>query len=442
MSASRPGRSTATTVTACISPSAPFRRDTATRGRPSASTEATRASSALVTGAGPGGGPPRSAVRARVTRSSTSRARHGDQAAGPAATASASVRARSRSSTSDACRRPRRRSASTVAGRRGRAGGELDEREVLADQALDDLGVRPGQPHPAARPEGQRRADPGVVARARQLADVVQQGGEEQQVRPGRRRGGTAGATTAVSTRCRSTVCRWMALRCGRLRTPCHSGIHRTTRPARSSASQTPISAGPPPSRSTSASRAAGGHGVGQRRARSARCSTVTGESGSPARTAVDAARSGSTGSSPGGRRAPRTTSPSCSTRSVPERAQARTPGAAGAPATGTACRARRTVVSTACATVRAAAETRARSSSASPTPEATATASCSASSRRSMGRPVTACRASRTSSSTLVRRRRPRRAAGRRPRWRRARAASVASRSPPRLSLRSGSSR
>src|SRR3954454_23586375 len=57
MSANRPGRSTATTVTACISCTTPLRRDSATRGRPSASTDATSASSAVGTGAGPGGGP-------------------------------------------------------------------------------------------------------------------------------------------------------------------------------------------------------------------------------------------------------------------------------------------------------------------------------------------------------------------------------------------------
>ena len=33
-------------------------------------------------------------------------------------------------------------------------------------------------------------------------------------------------ARTTVSIRCRSTVCRWTGLRCGRLRTSAHSGIH------------------------------------------------------------------------------------------------------------------------------------------------------------------------------------------------------------------------
>ena len=70
-------------------------------------------------------------------------------------------------------------------------------------------------------------------------------------------------AATTVSMRWRSTVCRCTALRCGRLRTACHSGIHRSTTPARSSPSHTVTSPGPDASRSAKRLRATSGHGSG-----------------------------------------------------------------------------------------------------------------------------------------------------------------------------------
>ena len=102
-------------------------------------------------------------------------------------------------------------------------------------------------------------------------------------------------AMTTVSMRCRSTVWRCTALRCGRERTAAHSGSQRSMMPAWSRPSQTPTSPGPVASRS--AKQVAGDLGprlgercgacageVGQRgRARSAGC----------ARAATTAARSG-----------------------------------------------------------------------------------------------------------------------------------------------------
>ena len=85
-------------------------------------------------------------------------------------------------------------------------------------------------------------------------------------------------ARTTVSMRCRSTVCRWTALRCGRLRTAAHSGIHRSTTPARSSPSHTATRPGPVASRSPKTASAAGGHGVGMGGQFFARFCSVAGE--------------------------------------------------------------------------------------------------------------------------------------------------------------------
>ena len=86
--------------------------------------------------------------------------------------------------------------------------------------------------------------------------------------RSGRRTPRTsAAACTAVSSRCRSTLKRCTALRCGRWRTAAHSGNNGSIRPAWSRASQTCTSGGPAPIRSTNASRAGRRPRLGQRHA-------------------------------------------------------------------------------------------------------------------------------------------------------------------------------
>ncbi len=121
-------------------------------------------------------------------------------------------------------------------------------------------------------------------------------------------------ARTAVSMRCRSTVHRCTALRCGRQRTRSQSGSSRVISPSASSASQTSTVGRPEPSRVTSCSRASAGQGVGIGRTVAAIRRTACRESGSPACAAAAAARSGRTGSRSGRAARASTTSPSCST--------------------------------------------------------------------------------------------------------------------------------
>ena len=62
-------------------------------------------------------------------------------------------------------------------------GGQQREGQVLADQPLDQTGVARTHPHRQHRLAGDRRADRGVlVARPGQLADVVEERGQEQQI--------------------------------------------------------------------------------------------------------------------------------------------------------------------------------------------------------------------------------------------------------------------
>ena len=65
-------------------------------------------------------------------------------------------------------------------------GRQLGQRQVLADQQGDEVGVLAAQPDPVDRRPGDRaRPTAGCCgAGTGQLADVVQQGGEQQQVRP------------------------------------------------------------------------------------------------------------------------------------------------------------------------------------------------------------------------------------------------------------------
>ena len=234
-------------------------------------------------------------------------------------------------------------------------GGQVDQQQVLAHQRLEDRRRRRRRsPSARARSPGERRAGDRVVGRAGQPCRCRAAGrATQQQVGPARRRAGTRSASTTASTRCRSTVCRCTALRCGRRADAGPSrAASRTMRPAWSQRlpDRRPAPA-PAPSSSSSASRAAAGQGTGSggqsaARLRDRRAATAAAR----AWAAVAAARSGSTGSS---RRAD-------ARRRAPPRRPARPGrGRAGAAAAGAAPRrsrrarhrlprARRTVVSTA----------------------------------------------------------------------------------------------
>ena len=96
---------------------------------------------------------------------------------------------------------------------------------------------------------GQPRTLGRVVAGARALADVVQQRREQQRVRRARRRAcRRAGPRDGLHQVPVDGVPVDRPTRCGRLRTPAHSGIQVVTTPARSSASQMGTCAGPEPS--------------------------------------------------------------------------------------------------------------------------------------------------------------------------------------------------
>ncbi len=122
-----------------------------------------------------------------------------------------------------------------------------------------------------------------------------------------------------ASTRCRSTVCRWIAARCGRLRTAAHSGIQVVTTPARSSASHTGhLGAAGAEQRERTTRARPRGHGSGSGGVR-VRLATVTGDSDEPG---AGRGRRGPQGQQriglAGGRPTASSSSPSCSTRPSP----------------------------------------------------------------------------------------------------------------------------
>ena len=337
------------------------------------------------------------------TSRASSGARQSVQAAGPAALASASVRARSRSSSS---RLPS--TAATTATRVWRvvgvaAGGQVDEGEVLAHERLHD-GARScvGQPHPR-EDRGRRSGRRSPSGRASRRPCRCRAAGRRAAAgRAGRRRGPGRSRATTVSMRCRSTVCRWTALRCGRLRTAAHSGIHRSTTPARSRPSHTVTSPGPAASRSPKRSRAppaATASGSGGRPG--ARFCRVVGESGRCCRGGDQRRRAArAAGRRTGRPTPPRTASPSCSEQAVAERVSAAAGagrpagcGRAGTARRGVRCRPGRR------RWCRAEVDTPVSRSSASAWPSRAAHASWSSRPSRSRPRPVTTCTASRTSS-------------------------------------------
>ena len=135
-------------------------------------------------------------------------------------------------------------------------GGQPGEREVVPDQLLDQVGVGSVEPDRLDRLAGDRRAACSVVdTGAGQLADVVEEAGQQQEVGPIDPGQVTLRLGHGLH-QCRSTVCRWTGLCCGRARIGSQDGIQRLMQPARSRASQTGSSLGPVDSISSSASRA------------------------------------------------------------------------------------------------------------------------------------------------------------------------------------------
>ena len=122
-----------------------------------------------------------------------------------------------------------------------------------------------------------------------------------------------------VSTRCRSTVKRWITDACGSNRIRSHSGRIRSTAPVSSRVSQTARSPGPAASSRTNSWRAPSGHGSGSAEPSRTRRAVLVGESSTSRSAASAAARSNSSGSV-GSASASSTTSP----------AESATPGPSG----------------------------------------------------------------------------------------------------------------
>ncbi len=292
-------------------PSASARTDRAGPAVRAAST-ASRSSSAVASVALSGGAPsPASAAAARWTRSATRVARQLLHAAGPVASASASVRACSSSRT------PTVPTASVitamVAGSSGsrRIAVSTSSRWWRTSSAKVSTSCF-GNPMRAATsrvitsPASEWSPGQPLPMSCRKAATSSRSGRATRRV--------IAAARAAVSTRCRSTVHRCTALRCGRQRTRSQSGSRRVTRSSASSASQTGIAFSPAPSSVISCSRASSGHGTGSGLVSAARRRTVLSDNGRPACAAAAAARSGSAGSWPGRAGAASTASPSIST--------------------------------------------------------------------------------------------------------------------------------
>ncbi|TWH30547.1 hypothetical protein L600_000300001000 [Isoptericola variabilis J7] len=388
-------------------------------------------------------------------RSSTSRARHAVQPIGPSDDASAWVSTRSSSRRSRRCPTASS-SAAIVAGSSGsssvasRASVRCSRTSVVTSRTTSSSKpIRRSTSGATRAPSAEwsswtaPRRLPTSCSSAASSSGSVRATGPSCRAATSLRARGTS---DAVSTRWRSTVCRWIAARCGLLRTPAHSGIHVVTTPARSRASHTCTCAGPAPSRVSRCARAALGHGSSSGGHCASEC-TVTGDRTSPVRAAVAAARRLSSGSLAGCASTASTSSPSCSTRPSPterRRGGVRRPRTStGLRATGrcSAWRARRTVESSANEISRPAAARLASSSSGSSKPQRAATSSRSARTRRVARRRVTTWSVSRTSSRCAY-------AWSTRPCGRSvshvaaSAESTTASRMPPRASLRSGSTR
>ncbi len=402
VSANRPGRSGATTVTACR----PSNGCTLTCGPAPDRTAAARPSSSGVSGAGPGARPSARANRARSVRSSTRRAAPGRP--GRAARGAGVGLGQGAEQLEQVAPRVHRGEQVLDRARvvRVTAGGQVDQRQVLAHQRLDVLDVGRRQADPLGeRPRDRRartRSGPASTAacRCRAAGPPPAAGPAARRragtARPPPRPGSGAGRRCAGGPRCAAG---------GTAPRPTPGASSPPGRPGRRPPRPRPGSARSA-SRSSSASRAAAGHGTGSGGQCSARFCTVIGESGMP----VPRGRRG------GAQRQHRVVRRMhARARARPRRRArpARDPAAAAAVAgarAGAAGSARPggpAVRSCRRRTPRSAPrrETRVSRSSASPSRTSAATASCSARSSFSPGRPVTVCRASRTSSRRSVRR-------------------------------------
>src|SRR3984957_15320471 len=274
---SRPGRSSATTVTSLPS--------TIAAGPPSA----TSASWSSRSAAGSGIGSPSSTALTRRTRSATSPAFQSFQAAGPVASPSAMASARSSSSSvllpptvvatcSTVIGSSRSRRVATTGRRRGwRTASATSSTSVsLSPTRLHTSRATtspetlwsPGQPLPMS---------------CSSAASSSRSGRDTSRA--------SAAALAAHSTRCRSTVKRCSGLRWGRFLTRSQSGISVASRPSWSSASQTAIALAPAPSSASRALRASGGHGIDSG-GHSASRARARGAIGSPTRAGPGGARS------------------------------------------------------------------------------------------------------------------------------------------------------
>src|SRR6266571_1655646 len=223
---------------------------TATRS-PSMCTAGSGPATSAASGVGAGGTSPVSRVRrTRFTRSATSRPFHADQAPGPVAAASARVSPYSRSSvvTSPTAVATLRMVTGSARSRRvATSGSSRCSRTSLPTSATSGA----GSPMQAAIAEATWAPatlwSPGspLPTSCRNAASTSRSGRATSRA--------YAAASAAACTRCRSTVYRCTGLYCGSPRSRIHSGIHPLTSPYRSHASQTGISAGPAPSRVSSA---------------------------------------------------------------------------------------------------------------------------------------------------------------------------------------------
>ena len=211
---------------------------------------------------------PRSKTRRTFVTSSRTRVRrHGVQAAGPVAAASAFARrysAPSRSGVAIVAATLRIRS-SSVRSRRVAVSGSSRWCATMNEASSR---VASGRPIDASVSSA-IRVPIGDVAALPGLPDVVQQGAQQEGVgvrrllRPRHARTGSSGSGAAsiddmpesAAVRCVSTVNRWYGSRCGRHRTAAHAGRNRASSPSRSSVSSARTPGSPARSSRRNASR-------------------------------------------------------------------------------------------------------------------------------------------------------------------------------------------
>ena len=164
---------------------------------------------------------------------------------------------------------------------------------MLADQLHDQSTSCGAQPQPRGA-RGRRSARRSRSGRGRPAPCRCRAAARPASSRSGRSTSRSSPvARTTVSTRCRSTVCRWTALRCGRVRTAAHSGSQRSMTPGQVQSLPHRDQPGPGGQQvAEQVASAAGGHGVGIGGQCARGSARVVGASGRPARAATTAARS------------------------------------------------------------------------------------------------------------------------------------------------------